>query len=559
MLKLIEELKQNDQDFELYPTTDEIIFELYHDIVKNNRLSYHFSILDIGAGTGKVLNKLSELVKKNRENVKLLNKQGLSYEHSELLDNFEYFSFTKYAMEKSEILIKNMPEDISIIGTDFEAQSLIDKNQSVTFCNPPYSKYEKWIVKIMKETNSDLVYFVIPKRWINTKEVFEVAEKRNYSYEIIKEFSFENAEDRKARAFVHLVRFKRPKTQYKEDDAFDFWFDENFKLDVKKASYSMDEREVTKETINNQLIDKENIIREFVKLYQRDLQNLLNNYKNLENIDQDILKELGVNKKDVKEGLKSKISGLKNLYWQSLFDRLDKITSRFTAGTRKKIFDLFCSKTNIDFTESNIYAVLVDVIKTTNKFFDIQIKNFYLELADRENIKLYKSNKIIPEDGWRYQKKDMTHFSLDYRIITSRYSVFHEYNSRVFGGLSQDCYDFLGDVLTIANNLGFKTTHTELYAKTFLPGKLYEFTYEDKNFNYETLFTVRIYKKGTLHFKFCQEFIKKLNIEAARINGWIKKPSDACNEFDIKPEEAEEMFGSLFKIEVDNHKMLLAA
>lgn len=556
MLKLIDELKQNDQDFELYPTTDEIILELYHDIIKNS--DYHSSILDIGAGTGKVLNKLNELVKKNKENAKLLNKRELSYEHSRLLDNLDHFGFTKYAIEKSDILIKNMPEDISIIGTDFDTQSLIDKNQDITFCNPPYSKYEKWIVKIMKETNSNLVYFVIPKRWIDTKEVFEVAEKRNYSYEIIKEFSFENAEDRKARALVNLVRFQKPKTRYKEDDAFDFWFDENFKIDVKEASYSRDKKETTTETINNQLINKENIIEEFVKLYQRDLQTLLSNYKSLENIDQDILKELGVNKQDVKEGLRSKISGLKNIYWQTLFDRLDKITSRFTSGTRKRVFDTLYSKRNMDFTESNIYAVLVDVIKTANKFFDSQIKGFYLELADRENIKLYKSNKIIPEDGWRYQKKNMTHFSLDYRIITSRYMAFHDY-IKTFGGLDKDCYDFLGDVLTIANNLGFKTSHSELYAKTFLPGKLYEFTYEDKNFKYQTLFTVRIYKKGTLHFKFCQEFIKKLNIEAARINGWIKKPNEACDEFDITPEEAEEMFGSLFKIETENHKLLLAA
>ena len=50
-------LKENDQDFEWYPTTDEIINCVKKHI---NAQTYRgFSILDIGAGDGRVLKSIN--------------------------------------------------------------------------------------------------------------------------------------------------------------------------------------------------------------------------------------------------------------------------------------------------------------------------------------------------------------------------------------------------------------------------------------------------------------------------------------------------------------------
>ena len=50
--QIVESIKQENQDFEFYPTTDEII-----NVIKVNL--YGYSILDIGAGNGATLDKLA--------------------------------------------------------------------------------------------------------------------------------------------------------------------------------------------------------------------------------------------------------------------------------------------------------------------------------------------------------------------------------------------------------------------------------------------------------------------------------------------------------------------
>jgi hypothetical protein len=68
---LVEELKQNGQDHEWYPTTDEIIGAVARDLKEEfgegygERLKVH-SILDIGAGNGKVLLALQRFPGINR-------------------------------------------------------------------------------------------------------------------------------------------------------------------------------------------------------------------------------------------------------------------------------------------------------------------------------------------------------------------------------------------------------------------------------------------------------------------------------------------------------------
>ena len=58
------------------------------------------SILEIGAGNGKVLKTLEQLSKEQNNNEKVA-----------------YFQ-NKYAIEKSEILIQQLPADVVIVGTD---------------------------------------------------------------------------------------------------------------------------------------------------------------------------------------------------------------------------------------------------------------------------------------------------------------------------------------------------------------------------------------------------------------------------------------------------------
>ena len=64
-LSTVSKLKQSGQDFEWYPTTDAMIEVVFNDIKKDRPDTKHHqesvSILDIGAGNGKVFNVLNRL------------------------------------------------------------------------------------------------------------------------------------------------------------------------------------------------------------------------------------------------------------------------------------------------------------------------------------------------------------------------------------------------------------------------------------------------------------------------------------------------------------------
>lgn len=184
----LQDLKASNEDYEWYPTTNEII-QVVNSQTKHMK---YLSILDIGAGDGRVLKAL----------------------------NFE----TKYAIEKSQILLNKMPKEIIPIGCDFMQNTLIDKNVDVIFCNPPYSMYELWAEKILSEANAKEIFLVIPSRWKESQKIEQIIGNRNYCLKVIGSYDFLNA-DRKARAKVDLIRLCKT---YLTEDSFYSFLDEIF-------------------------------------------------------------------------------------------------------------------------------------------------------------------------------------------------------------------------------------------------------------------------------------------------------------------------------------------
>ena len=523
MKNLIKEIKENNQDFEFYPTTKEIIKVIYNDLAIKDRYNKNHSILDIGCGNGNFFTKFKEI----RESIRKFHiDNDIDETCYNLSKNAKAQSIAEmgqmFAIEKSEILLKNLPKDVVILGTDFYQQTLIDKNVDIIFSNPPYSEFEDWSTKIIKESYCNTIYLVIPDRWVKSEQIKAALKLRNFTTKTLGSFDFLKA-DRQARAKVNIVKITkeiRVCNQYYGDqktDPFEVWFEEEFKIELdQKEEYSYKKAEKKKEEIKSEIIKGSSLIETLTNLYNQDMLKLLDNYKAVCDLDIDVLKELGVSIDNLKEGLKSKIKGLKILYWRELFDNFDKIKSRLTFSKRNILFDKLNDQGSVDFTESNIYAIVIWVIKNANQYFDEQLKEIYLELTETDFVKKYKSNqRTWQNDRWRYkQEGNNTHYTLDYRIITHQ-------------GYKQD--QFVSDVETIASNLGF---------------------------NY--IGDVKKFKNGNIHFKFEKEFIKAFNIEAARLFGWINEPQDILNEFeDITQEDVDKYFKKSFTLDINNKQLLL--
>jgi len=569
---LIREIKAKNEDFEFYPTTKEIIEAFYWDIKKDDICpfkkdgSYHkdssISLLDIGAGNAKLFKTIEDI---NREQPK----EGWK----------NLYIRGAYAIEKSATLIESYDESIFVIGTDFYQQTLIDKEVDIIFSNPPYSDFTKWSEKIIKEANAKVVYLVIPDRWEKDLSIARAIEQRKAKVEIIGNYDFLNSEDRVARAKVTLVKITivAKDNRREEYDPFDIWFNEAFKTTADKSEdirTTYGKRESESQRIKN-LVKGESLIPRLEELYNEELQHLMNNYQKVADLDYELLKELNVSKDGLIAALKMKVKGLKHLYWQELFDNLDTITSKLTSKSRKTLLGTLTSNTSVDFTTSNAYAVVIWAIKNANQYYDSQLLSLYYSFSNSKNIKNYKSNKRLVEDGWRYESsggrhKHFSHYSLDYRIVVGDYwsEVFDFDFNKNIRGLKDIALTSLLDLFTVARNLGFSVariyheksqkmlpmTEWQISELNWQPGKNQLFNMkvpsptEEGAVRDEVFVEVKAFKNGNMHYRFAPMFMKALNLEAARLNMWIKSPKEASEEFDISEEEASELFRSNLKI-----------
>ena len=520
---IVADLKAEGQDYEWYPSTDTMLQAIARCCgdVK--------SLLDIGAGDGRALLRIQAFRKALSDHAKATNE---SFGTRGLIDSL-------YAIEKSPLFLHNMPGDISIIGTDFLQQTLIDKDVDAIFCNPPYSQYEEWTCKILHEAYCKYIFLILPDRWKDSQAIQDALKSRDTTARSIWSGDF-SAADRPARARVEILQISVRQTGGRwadhKQDPFDSWFNDVFpEFDkVKQADDEDHPRQTEAEALHKQIVKGANLIELLADLYRAEMDSLYKNYRSLCSIDSELLKELGVKHEEIKEGLKLKISGTKNRYWAELFNHLDKITSRLTHATRKLMLEKLRGSTNIDFTSDNAYAVVMWAIKNANQYINDQVKDMFRDLSEPESIKNYKSNqKTWEKQGWRYIAEEHSRYTLDYRIVVQRHGGINTGGYRHDGGsgLKNDGHNFLSDIGTVAGNLGFANT---VNADTMACGqwvsggsKEFHCTYEGKR---RVLMAVRAYMNGNIHIKFDQDFIKTLNIEASRLLGWINSPEQAADE-----------------------------
>ena len=186
----------------------------------------------------------------------------------------------------------------------------------------------------------------------------------------------------------------------------------------------------------------------------------------------------------------------------------------------------------------NIWFIILYVVKHASKYSDNQLVSFYKKISDEENVKPYKSNtKLFEKDGWRWNNADHKDWYLDYRIIMS--SPFRE---RWGGEFDVDYYSktTLNDIAVIARNLKFNAVDEVTYPDGFgSKGYMYFINGQKR----EQFMEFKAYKNGNMHVKFHQEFTKALNIEAARLLGWVRSKADVVREM---PSEYADAFDKYF-------------
>jgi len=535
--KKLKTLAENNEDFEWYPTTEEILVKVNHDLhylfakgnladrharnrreklfssasdydretSKRNYRYYIETFLDVGAGDGRVFDAIQGV----KGSVRINRRYGI-----------------ELAKAQANDLINR---DIFIIGRDFWKTSLFDKEYSVIFSNPPYSQFIQWTEKLFREANFGVMYLVLPLRW--QESIDKGCGIELFETKVLGEFDFYHA-DRSARARVNLIRItnKRRKvedffhgekigshTEYgsdKEPDSFERWVNDNIGTFEKDAEESEDK-------IVLRLSGYE--IPELVESFSKEAQALLDLFKSIGKTPFRILQAFNIDRKSVLEVIRENIKALKKRYWKIAFDRLSAINSRLTQRTRRELLNKMEEFNTLDFNEDNIYTIVIWVIKHFNEYTSEQILTVFDALTSQDYIKAYKSNVHWTKDNWRYtsDKGKPEKYRLDYRLVT------HCYKRYLYDSNTVD------DFIVICRSLGYYI-HEGRVLNHEIIGSEQRFNTVDGTL----AFTVRLYKNRNAHLKVNQKLMMKFNIEVARLRHWINDHKDIENEFDVSPIEA---------------------
>ena len=520
----LQEIKAAQEDYEWYPTTNEILnrlgecLDLYHHESKR--------FLDIGAGNGKVLDYVSEI-------------EGIG---------------KCYAIEKSQTHLSSLKSEYFILGVDFYKTQLYDKQLDYIFVNPPYSEYEEWVCRVIREACDDCqIYLVIPQRWQNSQRIQDELSSRKLTAKVEGEFTFEDAEDRKARAKVHLV-YVEVKKEYDKNDPFTKFFDETFTYPKKKEEKPFEEK------IQQGLAKKRNFIEVLCDLYDARMLELQKNYQSVCELDPDLLREFEISKVSMIESLKMKLEATKKEYWQRLFDGMSEINKRLTHDSRKKICDLMNGQTGVDFNIENAYAIVLWVIKNANQYFDDQFVDTYETMVEYANIDRYKSNeRVFKKNEFTYwSRRDsvdpVTHYKLKVgnRIVLDRCGGLDNSEWSWKKGLTERAAQFIGDIMTIANNMDF-IPERDLPKECEWDTSEAQVFYCHERGEKKVLFRVRAFLNGNLHFQFLPEFVHAMNVKFGSLKGWVHA-GNAAQETEAPTEIVEKYFDYQFQI---GYKQLL--
>jgi SAM-dependent methyltransferase len=523
--ELVNILKENDCDNEFYPTTDEIL-----NCIINNLNKRYNSILDVGCGNGVSLQKLG--LRLGARDCKLL------------------------GIEITSALRGVCSKEITIIGVNFFNMEFDRRNFDLVFCNPPYSwkdgdkQYESWATKLLVECDCSDLVMVIPRKWSKSSIIREIMQKRNITANVIGSFNFLKAE-RSARVEVDVIRFtglRQEEQDYvsrllKEKLAGRKILDSHFKYNYK---YNNIEKKIDCTDKCGELLTGEDYVNRLVKLYKIERDKLTKLIDALADIPDEVFGELEADFNKLLNIVKDKYEEIDNRYWDEVIARFSPLTQRLISSERDKLLKQV-RELGLDFNVDNIYFAVETCIKAVNLNIDNQVLEVYNQIIDDCNVEEYKSNARFFRDD-NTERKDKG-YKLKCRIIKSKGWYYWEsgYSFEIQG--NERCYNFIKDLIVIANNLGYNCKYGEACS---LAGSHclyhYDISEDGECKKYVELVKYRIFKNNNVHLQFEKGFMNKLNVIKGRLEGWLHTKEEVMEEFGVSEIEAVKMLDMSEKI-----------
>lgn len=456
-------------DYQYYPTPENVVEEMLFPYFKRK---YPKRIIDPSAGEGHILDFISERYLIKPEKLFAI----------EIQQNFRYIlSSKKYTVVDSDFLKYNG-----------------DMSFDLFVMNPPFNNGTKHLLKAWNLLDGGDIVCLLNSETLNNphtreRELLVNIIKENGSVEHIGSV-FTDAE-RKTEVDVCIVRLHK---EIKSD--FDF------------SGLEKDNVEVLEEETYNQLASAD-MINSLVAQYNAAVKTLKEKHK-IEMWYYFYVHEVFNLEKPTLDNLNEMILLLKTKFWGYVFNKT-KVGEVTTSNFQKKFFEYQKQTEHLAFTEENIYEVLYNFMENKNEI----LNECLLSVFDRATA-YHEKNKVHTE-GWKTNKS----YRVNSKIIVP-WGISHE--NRYFGwqmnyyGNSSDFYRDLDKVCCMLSGKKYNQINS-LYDTMNSRCSLINRGVVDYTEKFDSeFFTIRVYKKGTVHLVFRDEDLcDKLNIQASRGKGWL--------------------------------------
>ena len=121
-------------------------------------------------------------------------------------------------------------------------------------------------------------------------------------------------------------------------------------------------------------------------MYNAEIELVQKNYQLVSQLDIDLLKEFDITPPKIMQCLKDRLAGLRKEYWQELFSKMKEVTDRLTSKKRNELLNQLNESGSVDFTPSNIVAIVLWVLKNANIYLDEQLITVFEEMASKANV-----------------------------------------------------------------------------------------------------------------------------------------------------------------------------
>ena len=466
-----------DDLFQFYPTPDNLIDKMVRPYVKELERKYHNvvetkyylnlgrNILEPSAGKGNIVDRL----------------------------------VNHYNCEKSRIACCEIQTDLrtiligkgyKVIDTDFLEYSDMQTVDCVIM-NPPFRAGYKHLLKAWSVLRHGVLICVLNANTVRTNEKLQELIDIFGEVEFLEQ-EFESAE-RKTNVVIAIVRLEEPEVKQTEantDQKFDkdHYVDETFQANPLAHSDLLES-----------IISQYNKVREIV-IQQHELQKELAFYT----------KGIGKSIYDTDDRtIDAKLKEIKEWFWGYIFERT-KGGRAIPTHFQKKWDEFVKSGKNLAFTRKNIEIVLSDFIQNREAI----MKECIVEVFD-DATSYHKKNKIhtegwVSNKSWKLADKIIYPWGLPQadgdHFFGPRNSKFTDDLDRCFAYLNGDDIDKIKTIDSALNEFVRSVNQGDDYRE------LFESEY----------FTIRAYKKGTIHLMAKDsDLLARFNIIASENKDWI--------------------------------------